>query len=194
MSFVSAFLFGLSANIDAFLLGLSFGLKKQRLPLRINLCLSSVTFLGTMLALCAGSCIAAIFPGGLSTLLGSLLLMALGCYYSAKSFLTLLRKKWLAAASLSPDPETMLSRRETLLLGTALALNNMGMGIGASFAGLSVPLVGLSTFLLCLLLLLLGNRAGLRRTPRGLSAYGDLLSGLMILLLGGWQLAAWRFP
>lgn len=188
MSIISAFLFGLSANIDAFVLGLSYGLKKQRFPLSLNLCVSIVTLLGTLLALWAGRCLAAIFPSRLSLVLGSLLLIALGCYYCLKFLFSLLGAKAIHAASLEEPPAARLSLRETLILGLALALNNMGMGIGASFAGLRIPMVGGFTFLLCACLLLAGNQAGLRLRPRKLSAYGDLLSGGMIFLLGSYQL------
>lgn len=188
MSIFSAFLFGLSANIDAFVLGLSYGLKRQRFLLGRNLLISLVTLLGTLLALWAGSFLAAVFPPYVSTLLGSLLLMALGCYYCLKFLFLFLREKPLCAASYQDQTPAFPSVRETLALGAALALNNMGMGIGASFAGLNIPLVGSFTFLLCLLLLLAGNRAGLKWRPRRLSAYGDLLSGGIIFLLGSWQL------
>ena len=189
MSNFSAFLFGLSANIDAFVLGLSYGFKRQRFPLSMNLLVSLVTLLGTLLALWAGSCLASVFPSRFSVLLGSLLLIALGCYYCLKFLYTFVRAKPLHTVSIQQaPPAAQLAGREVLLLGAALALNNMGMGIGASFAGLYTPLVGLFTFLLCMGLLLAGNQMGLRYMPRRLSAYGDLLSGGIIVLLGGWQL------
>lgn len=189
MSVFSAFLFGLSANIDAFVLGLSYGFKRQRFPLSLNLLVSLVTLLGTLLALWAGSCLAAVFPSRLAVLLGSLILVALGCYYCLKFLFTFFQGKPIHTASIQEQaPAAQLNGREILLLGAALALNNMGMGIGASFAGLCIPLVGIFTFLLCAGLLLAGNQAGLRCMPRRLSACGDLLSGGIIILLGGWQL------
>ena len=188
MSFFSAFLFGLSANIDAFVLGLSYGFKRQRFPLALNFVVSFITLAGTLLALFAGSFLAAVFPPYISAMLGSLLLMGLGCYYCLKFLFLFLREKPVCAASHQEGPPVFLSVRETLVLGMALAFNNMGVGIGASFAGLSIPLVGIFTFLLCLLLLLAGNQAGLKWRPGRFSVYGDLLSGGIIFLLGGGQL------
>lgn len=188
MSIVSAFLFGLSANIDAFVLGLSYGFKNQRFPLLFNMCVSLITLLGTLAALWAGSCLAAIFPSRFSMVLGSLLLVVLGFYYCIKFLAALPGGKSIRASSLREQKPAQLSFRETMILGMALALNNMGMGIGASFAGLSIPLAGLFAFLLCAGLLLAGNAAGLKWHPRRLSACGDLLSGGIIFLLGSWQL------
>jgi putative Mn2+ efflux pump MntP len=188
MSLLSAILFALSANIDAFLLGLSYSFKGQRLALSHNLCISGITLLGTLASLVFGSWIAAFFPEWFSSMAGGLLLLFLGLYYCLRFFYTLLHPNFLHTSSCEPTPPRAPGWMEISLSGLALSLNNMCMGIGASFAGLSIPLVCGLTFLFCLVLVSAGNHLGFHHRFLAFSRYGNLLSGLLLVVLGGWPL------
>lgn len=188
MHIISALLFGISANIDTFVLGFSYGIKKQHIPLLTNLILSFITFAGTLLSIAAGRQLAAFLPAGVAGLAGSILLILLGCYYCSKYLLLLTqgrkRNGNINAASLSIESEALLSRRETFALGIALTLNNAGMGVGASFAGIHFLLTSITTFVLSAVFLITGNRLGTRFAPPFLQRFADLLSGLIIIALG----------
>lgn len=191
MHIISALLFGISANIDTFVLGFSYGIKKQHIPLITNLILSFITFAGTLLSIALGRQLAAFLPAGAAALAGSLLLILLGCYYCSK-YLFLLHSRQrdgnVNAASLSLESKALLSRRETFALGIALTLNNAGMGIGASFAGIHFLLTSVTTFALSAVFLITGNRLGTRFAPAFLQRFADLLSGLIIIALGIYEL------
>lgn len=192
MHIISALLFGISANIDTFVLGFSYGIKKQHIPLATNLILSFITFAGTLLSIAVGRQLAAFLPAGAAALAGSLFLILLGCYYCSKYLLLLLRSRQkdgnVNAASLSPESEALLSRQETFALGFALTLNNAGMGIGASFAGIHFLMTSVTTFVLSAAFLIAGNRLGTRFAPPFLQRFSDLLSGLIIIALGIYEL------
>lgn len=192
MHIISALLFGISANIDTFVLGFSYGIKKQHIPLITNLILSLITFAGTLLSIAAGRRLAAFLPAGAAELAGSLLLILLGCYYCGKYLFLLLCSRQkdgnVNAASLSMESKALLSRRETFALGIALTLNNAGMGIGASFAGIHFLLTSVATFALSSVFLIAGNRLGTRFAPSFLQRFADLLSGLIIIALGIFEL------
>lgn len=192
MHIISALLFGISANIDTFVLGFSYGIKKQHIPLITNLILSFITFAGTLLSIALGRQLAAFLPAGAAALAGSLLLILLGCYYCSKYLFLLLHSRQrdgnVNAASLSLESKALLSRRETFALGIALTLNNAGMGIGASFAGIHFLLTSVTTFALSAVFLITGNRLGTRFAPAFLQRFADLLSGLIIIALGIYEL------
>lgn len=190
MNILSALLFAVSADIDVFLIGLSYGIKKQRIPLPANLCISSITFAGTLIAILAGSSLAAFVPQRAAVIAGSALLILLGLYYCLKYLVTAYPKrrdcpKAVSDLSAAVRQEALsMSRKDMLFLGLALAVNNAAMGIGASFGGIPILLTSSLTLLLAMLFLALGNGLGTRWAPACLQTCGDLCSGIIIIFLG----------
>lgn len=186
--YLSALLFGISANIDTFVLGLSYGVKKQQIRFGTNLIISLITFLGTLCSIGLGLKMAAFLSPGMAETAGGILLLLLGAYYCLKCLFLRIRssKKGnsVNAASLSVASDPFLSYQETFALGLALTVNNAGMGIGASFAGIPLLFTSAFTFFLSALFLAAGNRFGIRFAPPAIQRYADLLSGLIIIALG----------
>lgn len=85
-----------------------------------------------------------------------------------------------------------LTHRELLLLGIALSANNMGIGIGASMAGIPLWAASFFTFLCSMCFLgmgnCLGNCLGQLKFLRLADRFADPLSGLLLILLGICQL------
>lgn len=204
MPFISALLFGFSANIDTFVLGFSYGMKKQRISLTTNLILSFITFFGTLLSIGIGTAISSFVPQSTSQITGSLLLILLGLYYCSKYLIPRIlppkEKGSIHAASLQMESQSIqdvsipsvssLTRRETATLGLALTINNAGMGIGASFAGIHLTLTSIVTLVLSALFLSAGNRLGCRLVSSFIQRCADLFSGLIILMLGIYELVS----
>ena len=82
--YISALLFGISANIDTLVLGFSYGIKKQRISLKTNLLLSLITLAGTLLSIGLGLHLASFLSLQAAQIAGSLLLIGLGLYYCLK--------------------------------------------------------------------------------------------------------------
>lgn len=188
MHLISALLFSISANIDAFVVGLSFGIKKQRISWLTNLLISLITFMGTLLSLWLGLRAAAFIPPAASQIAGSTLLILLGLYYCLKYLLEKLRKKNKDSDSLKAQSESVLTGREAAALGLTLTVNNAGMGIGASFAGIHFLLTSFLTLFFCGFFLITGNRFGSRFGSKFLARQADLWSGVIIVILGLYEL------
>ena len=194
MQLFPSLLFGISASLDALLVGISYGLRKVRIRLWQNLVISLVTLSGTCLSVGLGAWLAPLLPGILSRLAGSLILIFLGLYYIMKWLSVILRGRAGSSparseASICSEGESFppgLSLPEVLLLSLTLSVNNIGIGLSASMAGLPFLPAAAATFLCSVLLLLMGNRLG-RSRMLGLIGHladpiaGGLLIGLALL-------------
>lgn len=199
MYLIPVFLFAFSANIDSFIIGISYGIKKTFISLKKNILISLITLAGTTLALLSGSGILRFCPVSYANFIGRLLLLSFGIYYLLKSlFLHFRGSKPLPSDSeiesqkltfddivpSSYSPRNQLSRAEALLLGFSLSANNLGIGMSASIAGLAVLPAAPISFLFCILFLYLGNIAGKSQIFQKAGRYADFICGLLLMILG----------
>ena len=73
-------------------------------------------------------------------------------------------------------------------LAAALAVNNAGVGAAAGVSGLNPHWAALGNFLATLAALALGYRLGAGPAGRLLGKYALPLSGLLLILLGVWEM------
>ena len=193
MSLLPSLLFGISASLDALLVGTALGLRKVPLPAGHNLLISTVTLIGTVISIGLGNLLLPLFPTGIGTRIGSSVLILFGLYYVGKWLLS----KW--CCSFSPDNnlcqekkkfagQRELSLPQTLALGCALSMNNIGIGFSASITGLPFLPASVSTFFCSFGFLTLGSRLGRSILLQRVGEYADPISGLLLILLGLWQL------
>ena len=97
MSILPPLLFGISASLDALLVGMALGLQKVPLPARHNLLISTVTLIGTVISIGLGNLLLPLFPIGIGTRIGSSVLILFGLYYVGKWLLS----RW--CCNFSPD-------------------------------------------------------------------------------------------
>lgn len=219
MQLLPSLLFGISASLDALLVGIGYGLRKVRIRALQNLGISLVSLLGTCLSACLGSRLLPFLPSSLACCTGSIILMLLGAYYITKwIFSGLMSHRTqpmgnksgnnasdktssdkipidqmpvdsmsLVKASMEKIPGR-LSAWETLILSLTLSLNNIGIGLSASMAGLSLLPAAAMTFGCSALFLLCGNRLGRSRFLRLIGNAADPISGLLLIGLGIMQL------
>lgn len=178
MRLFSALIFAFSVNTDAFLVGVSYGIRKIHFTLLQNLLISLISFAGTLLSLFLGRRLLFFLPDRLTACTGSILLFVLGVFYIGKSL------KGSENSLHAESMRTALPLRQVLLLGSALSLNNVGIGIGASMSGIMLLPTALITFLTSAVFLSGGNHLGNAALLRLSNRYADLLSGVMLLLLG----------
>lgn len=273
MQIISSLLFGISASLDALIMGITYGIRKIHIKLWQNLLISLVTLLGTCLSICFGRWQSALLKGllpafslsiPLERFIGSMTLVLFGMYYLVKFMLSLQKKypktqileepaaplqetcnfqktanspkasrpqEALSAQNIHPSKKTMnseknchsqealrsqnirhsqraadsqkvsgpqgirdiqktehcpafLSLKASLLLGFALSVNNMGIGLGASIAGLSLIPAAICTFLFSAVFLGLGNCLGKSHLSDLLGKAATPVSGLLLLGLG----------
>lgn len=222
MQLLPSLLFGISASLDALLVGISYGLRGVRIRAWQNLVISSVALLGTCLSACAGRQLLPLLPAPLADSAGSIILILLGTYYAGKPLLPLLSSLFLKRRTkrdgtrkeeLPPELRTVeLSRAEpseaaaelptaepseaaaklpaceALILSLTLSLNNIGIGLSASMAGLHLLPAAVMTFGCSALFLLSGNQLGRSPFLRMIGSAADPISGLLLVGLGLIQL------
>lgn len=211
MQLLPSLLFGISASLDALLVGIGYGLRKVRISTLQNLSISLVSLLGTCLSVCLGDRLMLFLPASLADRTGSGILMLLGIYYMIKwGFPKIINRKirsWetkpFTVRKQSSETEqpthtseitstenvpARLKPAETFSLSMTLSLNNIGIGLSASMAGLPLLPAAVTTFLCSALFLLCGNRLGQSRFLRLIGNAADPISGLLLIGLGMMQL------
>lgn len=151
MSILPPLLFGISASLDALLVGMALGLQKIPLPARHNLLISTVTLIGTVISIGLGNLLLPLFPIGIGTRIGSSVLILFGLYYVGKWLLS----RW--RCNFSPDNNLCQKKKKfaghpgiipvaDTGAGCALSMNNIGIGFSASITGLPFLPASVSTF------------------------------------------------
>ena len=146
---IASLLFGISASLDALLVGVCYGVKSIRIRLWQNLVISLVTLLGTCLSVGLGTRLAALLPGAVGDCIGSIILILLGFYYIVKwGFVSLQNSKkralpgsveeWKEPEALIRTVFPQLKPGEVFTLSLTLSLNNLSAGLSASLAGLTL--------------------------------------------------------
>lgn len=183
MWFLSALLFGISASLDALILGISHGLRGIHIKLESNLIISLITLLGTCLSVGFGERLVLLLPESVNTWIGSITLIGYGLFYIIK-FTINLPKKY----TVKPEKNENDGNNGIIATGVILSLNNIGIGLGASIAGLRLLPAAVSTFAFSFLFLFAGNHLGRSRLSSLLGKTADPISGLLLIGLGVWEL------
>lgn len=207
--FIASLLFGISASLDALLVGISYGIRGIRIRFWQNLAISLITLLGTCLSVGLGHRLAGRLPSAVSDYAGSLVLILLGLYYIVKWAKTFrpraqqpcgdytVEKLSVKSAGAhtaeepytkSAEPGESLALPEILSLSLVLSLNNLSAGFSASLAGLPLSCAAVSTFACSVLFLFSGNRMGGSPLLQLAGRAADPLSGALLIGLGIVQL------
>ena len=193
MSVLPSLLFGISASLDALLVGYALGLQKVPLPAKHNLLISAVTLIGTVISISLGNLLLPLIPGEIATRTGSSILILFGLYYAGKWLVSRWRCSSSDNSSLCREKKKFAEHRnltlpQTLALGCAISMNNIGIGFSASITGLPFLPASISTFFCSFGFLTLGSRLGRSVLLQRVGEYADPISGLLLILLGLWQL------
>jgi len=195
MFFISACLFAISANLDNLVVGLSYGLKKIRISLFQNTIIAAISTIGTAVSIYLGKAIILFIPEDLPKIFGAVLLIIIGAWPIIKSIIY--RKERIQNNDIYNNPERydedksgFLDSRESILLGLALTINNFALGIGIGMVGINVLLTLILTFGFSLGFIHLGQLVGKRYSPRILEKYAGVISSIIIILLGIYELIA----
>ena len=201
MHLISSLLFAISANIDSFIVGMSYGIKKSNIDLLKSTVISLVTLTGTVIAILMGTQISQFLPASSTQAIGCALLIGLGLYYIIKSFFSYIREKIKKAEVKSnecgsgtqnnvPAKASLLTMKEGLFLGLALSINNFGMGIGASITGLKLLPTAVMSLVVSVVFVYRGNLIGKTKVPHISDQSADFISGLILAALGIYELLA----
>ena len=196
MSFLSILLFVIAASLDILVVSLAYGLKDIKINFSSTLVITSISALGTFISMILGKFLVDLIPVKLGDIIGGLVLLLLG-FYSIYSYFK--EKKILTSHNsennTSPtfileNPEVAdkdksgnIDFKESLALSLALALNNFGLGIGASISGLNIAFTTISTFIISLIFISLGFYLSKTIKSKNISKNSNLIAGIIIIIL-----------
>lgn len=186
MNILSSLLFAISANADNFVVALSYGINKIRIGFSSNLLISLITLTGTALSMSLIKIISSPVPENIANLIGSVMLILIGVWTIVKPLLKKTDSDGIIdnPEKADKDNSSTIDARESITLGLALTLNNVGLGIGASITGLNIVLTSLLTFGLSLLMIVVGHFVGSYYLSKVFSKRATIVSGLVIIVLG----------
>ncbi|MBL4937131.1 sporulation membrane protein YtaF [Clostridium sp. YIM B02515] len=192
MHILSSFLFAFSANIDNLAVGIAYGIKNLKINILKSAIVAFMSCLGTFGAMMFGKAIYHLVPKHLTNSLGSIVLICLGLWSLYEAFKTNNKNSY---EQIMDDPEKIdkdksgiIDTREALVLGLALAVNNIGMGIGASITGINLWITSLLTFIFSFVFIPLGIFLGQKYFSNLIGKFASILSGIIIICLAIYEL------
>lgn len=196
ITILSSLLFCISANMDNAVIGIAYGTKKIKIQTFPILCIALSTSIITFLSMFIGKFLLCFISLQLANQLGAILLMLLGFYYMIQNYHSPTNRKiplvgfknsqdlLTYASQTDKDHSQCIDFKEAIAVSLSLALNDMGIGIIASAAGMNIALITFFTFICSLLFLYVGIFLGKHLLGNFLGKYASLFSGLLLILLG----------
>lgn len=196
MSFLSILLFVIAASLDILVVSLAYGLKDIKINFSSTLVIASISALGTFISMILGKFLVNLIPVKLGDIIGGLVLLLLGfysiySYFKEKKILTSHNSENNSSPTfILENPEVAdkdksgnIDFKESLALSLALALNNFGLGIGASISGLNIAFTTISTFIISLIFISLGFYLSKTIKSKNISKNSNLIAGIIIIIL-----------
>lgn len=209
MELFTVILFALALNMDSFGAGVAYGVRKIKLPLTSLLIISAMSMAAISISMFAGNVLAQVISASFAQRMGGIILAMIGLWILVQGLMEGRPKEDLSGTN---EPSTVMqirirsmglmiqvlrephradldhsgviSSREALLLGCALAMDAFAAGFAVSMLGFSPLLtalvVGVGHFVLTYLGLLAGQGFGTTWIGRQLSA----LPGCILIALG----------
>lgn len=197
MNILAILLFVFSSSFDIFTVSIAYGLKNIKINLSSNLVIAIISSLGTFLSMQLGTALTNILPEKSAAIIGSIILFMLGLYFILDYYKQIKVKNVTSNCEDSKSPICILDKpeiadidksgtiefKESFMLSIALALNNVGLGIGASVAGLNIVLTTLITFIFSIVIIPLGLYCSKKLLNNKLGEKGSLISGILLTIL-----------
>lgn len=204
MHILPVLLFLISSSLDNFIVGLGYGIKKIRINLLNNILIALISGAGTFISMLCGKFFLRYIPLRFSSYIGSALLILLSLYFIFDFFRLKYREKHFKRKKsnntiqkidlydeilmhpelIDKDNSSTIDSKEALILGVALSLNNIGLGIGVSIIGLNIYLLSTLSIFFSLFFIQAGFYIGDSIFSKLLEKYASLISGCIILFLG----------
>ncbi|MGG0275414.1 sporulation membrane protein YtaF [Bacillus rhizoplanae] len=207
--YFSLILLAFTLSLDSCSVGLTYGLRNVRIPLKSIIVIGICSAVVMILSMGIGHMIAQVFSPVLATKIGGLVLVAIGAWVLYQFFQSDKKeeapqeeKVWnLEIASLGLviqilrkptvadfDKSGTISGMEALLLGMALSLDSFGAGIGASLLGYSPFTMAGLVAVMSSLFLFIGMKAGTILSNMRWLQKLTFLPGILLIIIGIWKM------
>ncbi|QNU68714.1 manganese efflux pump [Ruminiclostridium herbifermentans] len=185
-------------------IGLAYGAKKISVPPKSNLAIALFSGFATLISSSFGNLLTNYIPNYLGTVIGGSIVSIMGIYTIISYLHTRIKTKKIQESNyvyidniraVMNDPSVAdkdysgdISLKESILLGIALALNCLGTGFGAGIAGVNILILTAVVTVFSLFTISLGAIIGKRYANQLLGDKATLLSGIILLLVGLYQI------
>jgi len=197
MHLISAILLAVFVSSDNFIVGFSYGIKKIKLSILSYLMIILLPTLATVTAMIIGETALYFISTKTANMTGSLILIFLGLAAIIKSKKDQMKERRVTKnyENIINNPEVAdvdnsgtIDVKEAVVLSVALAINNIGIGIGASVIGVNLWFTTFFTLFIGALVLSLGNFLGSKIKNKQLGKNGEVISAFLIIFLGIYEL------
>ncbi|WP_342044690.1 sporulation membrane protein YtaF [Bacillus sp. OTU530] len=208
--YVALFLLALTLSLDSCSVGLTYGLRKVRIPAKSVIVISLCSAAVMILSMGIGHLVAQIFSPALATKIGGAVLIGIGAWVLYQFFqadkkeeppveettvwnleirslgivIQILRKPTMADF----DKSGIISGIEALMLGLALSLDSFGAGIGASLLGFSPVLLAILVAVMSSIFLTVGMKVGMWFSGVSWLQRLTFLPGILLIIIGIWKM------
>ncbi|WP_070120511.1 sporulation membrane protein YtaF [Bacillus marinisedimentorum] len=209
MQIIPLIMLAFAVSLDSFNVGFTYGMRGMKIPHRSIAIIAVCSAASMLLAMTAGKAVSTILSPETASHAGGLVLILIGIWviyqffkqehsdrenngplefkFEVKSLglvISILRKPMSADMDRSGEIRGI----EAVLLGTALALDAFGAGLGAAMLDFSPLITAFLTAAMSSLLVLGGMKTGMRLANTGLLKKVSLLPGFILIMLGVWRM------
>lgn len=207
---LSLLLLAFAVSLDSFGVGLTYGLRKMKLPFKSLLFIAFFSAISILLAMTIGNWLQMFLSPRVAESIGGIILIFIGSWALFQSFrpakgdaktkedavilnfeikilgivIKILRKPMVADF----DDSGTISGREAVFLGIALSLDAFGAGIGAALIGFSPILMAISVAVMSAVCVTLGMKSGYFFSDSKMINKFSFLPGVLLILIGLWRL------
>jgi len=202
--FVSIFLLCLAPNLDNMAIGLAYGARKINVPFKSNLAIALFSGFAIFLSSLLGNLLTNYIPNFLGNIIGGSIVSVMGIYTIGSYLLTKIKSNKVQdnnhlyfdnLKAVMNDPSIAdrdysgdISLKESILLGIALAINCLGTGFGAGMSGVNILVLTVAVIIFSLMTISFGALVGRRYAARLLGDRATVISGLLLLAVGVYQM------
>ena len=207
MELLPVFILALAISLDGFAAGITYGLKGIRINLLSIIIISIASGVMVLFSMVCGTWLTLLFSGVWATRIGGLLLVLIGCwllYQSTREVdsaeevrdwpreiftfeinsLGLIINILQEPVRADLDYSGTISKKEAVILGTALAVDAFGAGLGAAMAGYNILATAVLVVSFKFVLLKAGVYLGTHATANYSDTKLKITPGFILIILG----------
>ena len=176
--FISTLTLAISSSIDSLGIGITYGLKKTKLYKIDKLLLFIISICTTLVAGFIGNYLKNVLSHNICEYIGSVILITMGIFIIIQT-----NNKEI---SFDLDNSNDINYKEAILLGIALSLDSLCIGVGGSTIGINIYLFSILVAVLQYFFLSLGNYLGIYLTNFNFipQSIWTKISGILLILIG----------
>lgn len=181
---LASLILSLSTNIDNLAVGTAYGIKKFNVGITANFIIALLSGVSTFASMYLGGSINHFFTPKLAHEVGSLILILIGLITIARIIKQRLNHENLFYVNTA---QNTMNWQEATILGLALTITNLGTGIGAGIAQLSIGLTSCFSFTSSLLMIGGGAFLGKAFATYYSEHKLEFISGILLVFLGVYE-------